>query len=107
MMRARKAVMTKVTIKLPPRLRARIAREAHQKRKSVDRWMLDAIERELERRERFLAYVRSAQRAGIAADPIDEISVRQQMRFWLDQLAATNPRGKVTRLRPRRSTRFG
>jgi predicted transcriptional regulator len=100
--------MTKVTIKLPPRLKARIAREAHQKRKTVDRWMLEAIERELERRERFLAYVRSAQRAGLdTSGPVGEFDARQQMRFWLDQLAATNPRGKVTRLRPRRSTRFG
>jgi hypothetical protein len=94
-----------VTLKIPLKLRARIAREARQKGKHPERWMLDAIERELERRERFLAYVKRAQGAGITADPVAEIDARQQMRFWLDQLATTNPGNKVTRLKPRNGTR--
>lgn len=95
-----------ITLKLPPKLKARICREARHKRKSPERWMLDAIERELERRERFIAYVQSAQSAGLATDPVAELDARQQMRFWLDQLAATHPGSKVTRLRPRlRSSR--
>jgi hypothetical protein len=94
-----------VVLKVSPRLKARICREARQKGKSPERWMLEAIERELERRERFISYVRTAQRAGIPTDPVSELDARQQMRFWLDQLAATNPGNKVTRLRPRRQLR--
>lgn len=67
--------------------------------------MLEAIERELERRERFVSYVQTAQRAGIETDPVAELNARQQMRFWLDQLAATNPGSKVTRLKPRKHLR--
>lgn len=94
-----------VVLKLSPKLKARIAREARHKGKSPERWMMDAVERELERRERFISYVKTAQRAGIATDPVAELDARQQMRFWLDQLAATNPRSKITRLRPRNSSR--
>lgn len=94
-----------VVLKLSPKLKARIAREARQRGKTAERWMLDAVERELERRERFISYVKRAQRAGFATDPVAELDARQQMRFWLDQLAATNPGNKVTRLKPRNSTR--
>jgi predicted transcriptional regulator len=98
-------VFRSVTLKLSSRLQARIRREARQKRKSPERWMLDAIERELERRERFIAYVQTAQRAGLASDPVSEVNARQQVRFWLDQLAAIHPGGKVTRLKRRRPLR--
>jgi hypothetical protein len=90
-----------VTLKVSPHLKARIAREARQKGKTLDRWVLDAVERELERRERFLSYVKRAQRAGFATDPVAELDARQQMQYFLDRLSATNPGGKVTRLRPR------
>ena len=98
-------VLKSVTLKLPPKLKARIVREARQKGSTPERWMLDAVERELERRERLISYVKTAQRAGIAMDAVAELDARQQMRFWLDQLAATNSGAKVTRLKPRNSTR--
>lgn len=90
-----------VRLKLSPHLRARIAREARQRGKSLDRWILDAVSRELERRERFLSYVKRAQRAGLEADPVTELDARQQMRYFLDQLSATHASAKVTHLRPR------
>lgn len=93
-----------VTLKVSPQLKARIAREARQKGKTVDRWVLDAVERELERRERFLSYVKLAQRAGFSSDPVAELDARQQMRYFLEQLSATNPDRKVTRLHPRNKT---
>lgn len=98
-------MLKSVTIKLRPKLKARIVREARQIGSSPERWMLDAVERELERRERLIAYVKTAQRAGKAMDPVAELDARQQMRFWLDQLAATNPGAKVKRLKPRNSPR--
>lgn len=98
-------MLKSVVLKMSPKLKARIAREARQKGKNPERWMLEAITRELERRERFVSYVKRAQRAGFASDPIAQIDARQQMRFWLEQLAATNPGGNITRPKPRNSTR--
>jgi hypothetical protein len=97
-------VLKTVRLKLSPHLRARIAREARQRGKTLDRWILDAVSRELERRERFLSYVKRAQRAGLETDPVAEVDARQQMRYFLDQLSATHPGAKVTRLRPRSKT---
>jgi hypothetical protein len=94
-------VLKTVTLKLSPHLKARIAREARQRGKTLDRWILDAVGRELERRERFLSYVKRAERAGFATDPVAELDARQQMRYFLDQLSTTHPGAKVTRLRPR------
>ena len=94
-----------VSFKISPKLKARISREAKRRGKSPERWMLDADERELERRERFISYVKRAQCAGLSTDPVAELDARQQMRFWLEQLAATNPGTKVTRLKPRNGTR--
>lgn len=98
-------VLKSIVLKLSPKLKVRVAKEARQRGKSPEQWMLDAVERELERRERFMSYVKRAQRAGFATDPVAELDARQQVRFWLDQLAATNPGSKVTRLKPRNSTR--
>ena len=92
-------MLKSLTLKLPPRLKARIVREARQKGSTPERWMLDTVERELERRERLISYVKTAQRAGGGTDPVTEIDARQQLRFWLDQLAATNPGTKVRRLK--------
>jgi hypothetical protein len=94
-------VLKTVRLKLSAHLRARIAREARQRGKTLDRWILEAVSRELERRERFLSYVKRAQRAGLETDPVAELDARQQVRYFLDRLSATHPGGKVTRLRPR------
>lgn len=90
-----------VTLKLSPQLKARIAREARQRGKSLDNWVLDAVERELERRDRFISYVRRAQQAGSTNDPLAEIDARQQLRYFLDRLSATQPGTHSMRLPPR------
>ena len=51
-----------VILKLPVKLRLRIARAARQKGQSAERWMLEAIHHEVERRERFQAYLTQARR---------------------------------------------
>ena len=89
-----------VTLKLPAKLKMRIARAAKQKGKSTQRWMREAIEQEVERRERFLAYVKQAQHADPNMGPVDEIETRNRVRFWLEKLSTER---KVTRAAPRRA----
>ncbi len=89
-----------VTLKLPAKLKMRIARAAKQKGQSTQRWMLEAIEHEVERRERFLAYVKQAQHTDPNLGPVDEIETRNRVRFWLEQLSTGR---KVTRAAPRRA----
>lgn len=62
--------------------------------------MLEAIEHEVERRERFLAYVKQAQHTDPNLGPVDEIETRNRVRFWLEQLSTGR---KVTRAAPRRA----
>ena len=88
-----------VTLKLPAKLKVRIARAAKQKGQSTQRWMCEAIEREVERRERFIAYVKQAQHTDQKLDPVEEIDARNRVHFWLEQLS----KGKrVARIAPRR-----
>ncbi len=89
-----------VTLKLPAKLKVRIARAAKQQGQSTKRWMREAIEHEVERRERFLAYVKQAQHADLDLGPFEEIDARNRVRFWLEQLSNGK---RVTRAAPRRT----
>lgn len=89
-----------VTLKLPAKLKVRIARAAKQQGQSTKRWMCEAIEHEVERRERFLAYVKQAQHVDLDLGPFEEIDARNRVRFWLEQLSNGK---RVTRAAPRRT----
>ena len=89
-----------VTLKLPAKLKVRIARAAKQKGQSTRRWMLEAIEREVEGRERFLAYVKQAQREDLNVGLTEEIDARNRVRFWLEKLASEK---RTPRVMPRRA----
>jgi hypothetical protein len=92
-------VFISVTLKLPAKLKVRIARAAKLKGQSTQRWMLEVFEHEVERRERFLDYVRQAQHADLNPEPVEEVDARNRVRFWLDQLST----GKdIPRRAPRR-----
>ena len=88
-----------VTLKVPAKLKVRIARAAKQKGQSMQQWMLEAIEHEVERRERFLAYVKQAQHCGPNPSPSEEIEARNRVRFWLERLSSGN---KVIQMAARR-----
>ena len=62
--------------------------------------MLEAIEHEVERRERFLAYVKQAQHSDLNLGPLNEIDARNRVRFWLEKLS---PEKKITYMTPRRT----
>ena len=89
-----------VTLKLPAKLKVRIARAAKQKGQSTQRWMREAIEHEVARRERFRAYVQQARRADSDTGSIEEINARNRVRFLLEELSSGK---RVTRLTPRRA----
>lgn len=88
-----------VTLKLPAKLKVRIARAAKQRGQSTQRWMLEAIENEVERKERFLAYVKQAQRSDQNLGPAEEIDARNRVRFWLERLSSGK---RVARVAARR-----
>lgn len=67
--------------------------------------MLEAIEHELERRERLHAYVRAAQRAGLEMEEADGTDAKRHVRYWLEQISPTRPGSKVSGLRPRKQLR--
>ena len=62
--------------------------------------MLEAIEHEVERRERFLAYVKQAQHSDLNLGPFEEIDARNRVRFWLEKLSSGQ---KITCMTPRRA----
>jgi predicted transcriptional regulator len=89
-----------VILKIPAKLKVRIARAAKQQGQSTQRWMLEAIKHEVDRRERFLAYVKQAHHSDPNSGPFEEIDVRNRVRFWLEKLSSGK---KLTRLTPRRT----
>ncbi|MEO8163958.1 MAG: hypothetical protein ABI619_01045 [Betaproteobacteria bacterium] len=60
-----------ITLRLPAKLKMRAARAARQKGQSTTRWLLAAVEHEVERRERFFAYVKHAH-ASPDAGPVED-----------------------------------
>jgi predicted transcriptional regulator len=94
-------VFKSVTLRLPAKLKVRVARAARQKGQSTARWMLEAIEHEVERRERFTAYVKQAQSADPALGPVEEIDARNRLRFWLDHLSSEKRVARSTSRRMR------
>jgi hypothetical protein len=93
-------VFISVTLKLPAKLKVRVARAAKQKGQCMQRWMLETIEHEVERRERFLAYVKQAQHEDLNLGPVEEIDARNRVRFWLEKLCSGK---KVAHMTPRRA----
>ena len=62
--------------------------------------MLEAIEHEVERRERrerILAYVKQAQHSELNLGPFEEIDARNGVRFWRGKLSSK----KVNHMTPR------
>ncbi len=90
-----------VSLKLPAALKVRITRAAKQKGKSPQRWMREAIEQEVDRRERFIAYVKQAQHSCLNHDPVEDIDARNRVRFWLENRSSENKSTRMTLRRVR------
>jgi hypothetical protein len=81
-------VLANVNLKLSARLKNQITREARKQGMGIERWMLEAIEREVERRKRFLEYISQAQRTGLDFDAVEADDTRNRVRLWLRDIAA-------------------
>ena len=79
--------MTTTTLKLPAKLKTRIARLAKTTGRSAHSLMLAALEREIAREERLQAFVREAQAADTAIDAGANIYRAEDVHVWLDRLA--------------------
>lgn len=87
------------TLKLPEKLKARVTKLARATNRTPHRMMLEAIEREVQREERYRAFVKEALAADLAIDKGAPVYAAEDIHAWLEQLAtnANAPRPKSLR----------
>jgi len=88
---------TTTTLKLPDRLKARIARLAKTTQRSPHSLMVEALEREIAREERMQSFVREALAADTAIEAGAAVYGAEDVHAWLKRLAKDR---KVARPRP-------
>ena len=87
---------TTTTLKLPEKLKARIARLAKATQRSAHSLMLEALEREVSREERMQNFVREALAADVAIEDGGSLYKAEDVHAWLERLATD---GKAARPR--------
>jgi predicted transcriptional regulator len=75
------------TLKLPRRLKVRIARLARQTGRAPHAVMLEALEREISREERMREFVREAMAADAGIEAGAEVYRAEDVHTWLERLA--------------------
>ena len=85
------------TLKLPERLKSRIARLARETGRSAHSLMVEALEREVAREERMREFVREALAADAGAEAGAAVYRAEDVHAWLERLAR-NP--KAVRPKP-------
>ncbi|BAU47486.1 CopG family transcriptional regulator [Sulfurifustis variabilis] len=90
---------TTTTLKLPDKLKARIARLARETGRSPHSLMVEALEREVAREERMREFVREAIAADTAVEEGAAVYRAEDVHAWLDRLARHRkaPRPKAWR----------
>ena len=78
---------TSTTLKLPEKLKARIARLAKQSGQSPHSLMLRALEREVSREERMRDFVRAAMASDAAAEAGGAVYRVEDVHAWMERLA--------------------
>ena len=78
---------TTTTLKLPEKLKARIARLARATQRSPHSLMVEALEREVMREERMRDFVREALAADAAIEAGAAVYRSEDVHAWLDRLA--------------------
>jgi predicted transcriptional regulator len=87
--------MTSITtLKLPEKLKARIARLAKESGRSAHSMMLEALEREVAREERARSFVREAAASDRAVEEGGAVYRAEDVHTWLERLARTPGAGK-------------
>lgn len=82
-----KPSVSTTTIKIPSRLKARIAKLARKTGRTPHGLMLEAIERETARQERMESFVREAMAADAAVDATGEVYAATDVHAWFGRLA--------------------
>ena len=85
------------TLKLPEKLKARVARIAKESGRSPHGVMVEAIEREVDRTERYRQFVKDAQAADKAIDAGGAVYSAGDVHSWMERLARD---GKAERPKP-------
>ncbi|MEK6246128.1 MAG: ribbon-helix-helix protein, CopG family [Pseudomonadota bacterium] len=75
------------TLKLPEKLKARIARLAKQTGQSPHSLMLQALEREVSREERVRDFVREAMASAAAVEAGGAVYRAEDVHAWMERLA--------------------
>ncbi len=75
------------TLKLPEKLKVRIARLAKETGRSAHSLMVEALEREVAREERMREFVREALAADAAVEEGAAVYRAEDVHAWLDRLA--------------------
>ena len=89
MANAKPAPVSTTTLKLPAKLKSRVARLAKRSQRTPHGLMLEAIEREVDRQERVDAFVREALEADRAIDQGGETFAAADVHAWIARLART------------------
>lgn len=85
------------TLKLPEKLKARIARLAKKSGRSAHSLMIEALEREVAREERMREFVQEALAADVAVADGAAVYRAEDVHVWLDRLARNS---KAARPKP-------
>jgi predicted transcriptional regulator len=88
---------TTATLKLPARLKARIARIAKKTGRTPHAFMIEALERQTLREERMAQFIAEALASDRAIEAGEEVYAAQDVHAWLGRLAGG---GKVGRPKP-------
>ena len=76
------------TLKLPEKLKARVTKLARATNRTPHGMMIEAIEREVDREERYRAFVKEAIAADLAIDKGAPVYGADDVHAWLERLAA-------------------
>ncbi len=85
------------TLKLPEKLKARIARLARATRRSAHSLMVDALEREVSREERMRQFIEEARQADAEIEKGGPVYRADDVHAWMERLARD---GKASRPKP-------
>jgi predicted transcriptional regulator len=75
------------SVKLPPKLKARITALARKSGRSAHSFIVEAVERHAEREERVQSFVREALAADADIERTGEVYRAEDVHAWIDRLA--------------------
>lgn len=87
------------TIKMPPKLKARVAALAKKSGRSAHQLILEAIERHAEHKKRMQSFVKEELAAGADIDKGGQVFRAEDVHHWIDRLGNGQ---KAARPKPRR-----